>query len=65
MKEEDLTIDQIAEIIHKAIDNTAVAEDEYPSLKERLHMAVESECERLNSKACRSGLKFAQINKSS
>jgi len=50
MEEENLTIDQIAEMIHKAIDNTTLAEDEYPHLKERLHMAVESERERLNSK---------------
>ena len=50
MEEENLTIDQIAEMIHKAIDNTAVAEDEYPNLKERLHTALESERERLRGK---------------
>lgn len=50
MEEENLTIDQIAEMIHKAIDNTTLADDEYPNLKERLHMALESERERLNSK---------------
>ena len=50
MQEENLTIDQIAEMIHKAIDNTAVAEDEYPNLKERLHTALESERVRLRGK---------------
>ena len=43
-------VTQIAELFHEAIENTVIAEDEYPHLREKLHRAIDAECERLRGK---------------
>lgn len=47
---EKATVTQIAEAFHEAIENTVIAEDEYPHLREKLHRAIDAECERLRGK---------------
>ena len=44
------TVTQIAELFHEAIENTVIAEDEYPHLREKLHRAIDAERERLRGK---------------
>jgi hypothetical protein len=35
--------DMAKDILHKAIDNTSMAEDAYPGIKEKLHAAIEED----------------------